>query len=248
MALFERKENKVSTTTPPLSIDRSFTSSYCALYFETPISISLKDEQVQAFLTPTPIEAKTERHIIATSTTRTNIVKTSKYLLSCKRKRPCYRLHSALPPMIPGSPELYGTVDSNPFRRHVAIHSPIAGIGGTLNLGFIGKIKSSESYDRQQIQLTLVPQQYPIKMKRHKRTSSSSSNSSSSFDESKRIDRVKIFLPVLEDPYKDNDMNFDERNQGKHDIFSITSKPLKIRRRCTKYNPLSTFDTTGFII
>eukprot|EP00536_Pseudo-nitzschia_multiseries_P018955 jgi/Psemu1/58223/gm1.58223_g len=75
-----------------------------------------------------------------------------------KRQRSFESQNLILPPLLPRFPELDGTVKSNPYRRHFAIHSPIAGIRDTLNLEFITNMKlpmPSEKEEMDKIQKVL---------------------------------------------------------------------------------------------
>lgn len=231
----------------PFSIDTPFTNPHPSLVFETPVG--LKDERVKTVWSPPQvISTKTERRLTVTpkacivppvaiappDATRTKKTKTNERFPRHKRQRSCFRRRSSLPPMIPGSPELYSTPDSNPFGRLVAIHSPIAGIGRRLNLGYIGEMKASKSYRESQIQPSFVFPPCPKKVKRQTRPSLSPSRLSSSSDESEEICKIQTLLPVLEDSLNDNVMRPGDENRGDHDNFDIAST-LKIRRRCSNH-------------
>lgn len=187
----------------PFSFHLSSDTSCCSAVFETPVS--LEDEQTQTYSTPPPIQARTEGHNAAAITDETEM---SKHVLHRKRLRPCYRRKNALPPMIPGSPELYNKSESNPFRRHIPIHSPIARIGNTLNLEYIGTLGTTKSRHGSQ---PLQPD-------------------SASSDECGDTFRFQAFIPLLEDSYDDDDVRFIDGNEGEYKTFGIASRALKRRR------------------
>ncbi|OEU13911.1 hypothetical protein FRACYDRAFT_242265 [Fragilariopsis cylindrus CCMP1102] len=92
------------------------------------------------FNTPPPLVAKTKikqqrESSLPPPTSSTSTSMPIGIFLGRRKRQRCDR--GGPPPMFPSSPEFDSTADTNPFGRHIAIHSPIAGVGNTLNLEFI---------------------------------------------------------------------------------------------------------------
>jgi hypothetical protein len=253
---YHQLQHQNEASPSPFSINLSFNISGCFSAVETPVS--RKSERVRTSWTPPPVVvAKTEQHESSTSqayiitpfdTTPSNTTKMKTNFLGRKRQRPCYNCNITRPPMIPGSPELDDTADSNPFGRHVAMYSPIAGLTNTLNLGCIANLKSSKWSHSPELQRVVMPPPCPMKVTGHTtRSCSSSSTPSSSSSSSEEINRMQTYFPILDDPYESNDVDSGEGNRGEHDI-GIATRALKMRRRCRKDNPYDIFDATLFTI
>ncbi len=232
----------------PFPIGLCFGESPFPIVCETPFSA--EDEQTRNSWSPPPIVTKTGHHDVTTpkayvvapcgtppSQTITTHVK--KTVLRRKRQRP-----RSLPPMIPGSPELYNTSDSNPFGRHVPIHSPILGIDHTLDLRYIRKLESSKEQRRQ----TSDSSRCSTKIEGERRSSIESSDLSYSSDDSAGIFGFQTFLPALEDSKYDNDAAFGKGKEEQERIFSSATRALKMRRRdCSQSNQQDVFEPTTYV-
>jgi len=134
---------------------------------------------------------------------------------------------TVLPSSLPGFPELDGTVKSNPYRRHLAIHSPIAGIRETLNLEFIADIKPSMSSERQVM--------FPLGLPSEAGYTRLSSKCSMSYYtvSSKELDKIRQHFPILEDCQMGSGTRFGDTNQSDDDI-GVGTRTLKMR--CQRRN------------
>ncbi|KAG7343325.1 hypothetical protein IV203_021270 [Nitzschia inconspicua] len=94
-------------------------------------------------------EGKTHEHLTSSSQTD-NSEQRSSNTFGRKRTRGGVSVAAStagvLPPMLPASPELFAPAPptSTFGRRLLPIHSPIAGISGTLNMEFVAKLKEEE--------------------------------------------------------------------------------------------------------
>jgi hypothetical protein len=212
------------------------------------------------FTTPPPLVAKTkikqqrESSLPPPTSSTSTSVPIGIFLGRRKRQR-CDR--KGPPPMLPGSPEFDNTADTNPFGRHIAIHSPIAGVGNTLNLEFIAKIKL-EPHPRQQ-------QQHKISSSASFYTSSSASSSSSSStsvsspssEDKMMIDRIQKFFPILDDDTEDGGdgnneqggrrLRIGEMGEKNELIIGIKTRALKMRRRCYNDKNCDIFEPTAHL-
>ena len=157
-----------------------------------------------------------------------------------KRQRP-FQSRLAPPPLLPSSFELDDTANSNPYKRHVAIHSPIPGIGNSLNLDFVAKIKSSKSHFNERSKMI------PSCLLEERRSASSSSSyftPASSSVLPREMDTIQIFFPI-----PDNALDVIEETPGDreqdHNSVSIGRMALKMRRRYQNNdNPRNIFEPT----
>jgi len=161
--------------------------------------------------------------------------------LGRKRQRVHESHNLALPTLLPGFPELDDTADSNPFKQHFAIHSPIAGIENTLNLEFIANIKSSKTSEKQR---TAMPPSGLPNEKGHGIPSSFSTSSRSSVS-SEEIERIKNSFPILDDPLDSVETLFGDGIRGENYVC-VGTRALRMRRRCRKDNPPDIFNPMSF--
>lgn len=217
----------------PFPIGFGLGESAFPMVCETPIRV--EDEQPRSW-SPPPIATKTEQRDLATprasvvascGTPPADAIVTNVNKSFLRRKRQRSR---SLPPMIPGSPELYTTSDSNPFGRHVPIHSPIAGIDHTMDLSFVRKLEFSEAKDGTQQRQTSNSLRHSTTIQAERRFSIESSDLSYSSDESEGTFGFQTFLPALDDSnHEDAALGIGKVEQDR--IFSSATRALKMRRR-----------------
>mmetsp|Transcript_27738 Transcript_27738/g.59291 ORF Transcript_27738/g.59291 Transcript_27738/m.59291 type:complete len:302 (-) Transcript_27738:92-997(-) len=171
--------------------------------------------------------------------TRTTI--SPKSFIGRKRQRGCISRKLSL--MLPGSAELDDTIDGNPFRRHVAIHSPIAGFGNTINQGFIGKIKPSKSPHVSHSQQLSVPPPWPTNANEQPRSSSPCDSLVSSED----IDRIRNLFPTLGNDLYEGDGSKTTDGKRKRGLCS-SRRALKMRRQRRNEITNDIFDPTAFAL
>ena len=216
---------------------------------ETPIRV--EDERPRSG-SPPPIATKAEQRDLATprasvgapcGTPPSDAIVTNVNKPFLRRKRQRSR---SLPPMIPGSPELYTTPDSNPFGRHVPIHSPIAGIDHTLDLSYVRKLEFSEAKDETQRRQTSDSLRHSTMIKAERRFSIESSDLSYSSDESEGTFGFQTFLPALEDSNHE-DAAFGTGKEEHDRIFSSGTRALKMRKRDRNDRNQDGFEPTTYI-
>ncbi|MGK3739728.1 MAG: hypothetical protein ACI90V_006575 [Bacillariaceae sp.] len=219
------------------------------------------------FTTPPPLvvtnKIKQQRESSLPPTTSTSTtVPVGIFLGRRKRQRCC---GEGPPPMLPSSPEFDNTADINPFGRHVAIHSPIAGVGNTMNLEFIAKIKLEPPppppppINNCNVAARQRQQQHTRSLSSSFTTSSSASTSSSSTNISSpslseekmmMIDRIQNIFPILDGDTEDGDGGNIEQERGEKNemIIGIKTRALKMRRKCHNNNHCNIFEPTAFTI
>lgn len=230
----------------PLPIDLHYSESSCSVVCETPLNP--EDDQTRNSLSPPPITAKTGQHVLATpktcETPQSDAIVTNVNQRVLRRKR---QRHNDLPPMIPGSPELYDTSYSNPFGRHVPIHSPIVGIDHTLDLGYIGKVESSNPRRGTSMRPISLFSRYSTANDMERRCSIESSELSYSSDESEGNFGFQTFLPALEDSRYKNDATFGKGKEGEGRVFHNPRRTLKMRRKNYNSSNDDIFEPTTYM-
>ena len=241
---YQHEMKQHEQTQSPFPIGLCCSESFFSVVCETPLNP--EDEQTRNSLSPPPIAAKTGQHVLATpcGTPPSNSIITNVNKRDLRRKR---QRRSGLPPMIPDSPELYSTSYSNPFGRHVPIHSPIVGIDHTLDLGCIGKLESSKPLrGAQRLRPISLFSRYSPANEGERRCSIESSELSYSSDESEGNFGFQTFLPALEDSHYQNDGTFGNGKEGEGRVFGNARRALKMRRRDCNHSNQDIFEPTTY--